>query len=103
MLHAGPRGVIRLVLDGVQQPAKVSDAVIDGIRSRERDGLIDIVKPPQFVPGMRVLVLQGPLQNQIGLLTVLRPHDRVLVLLQMLGGRQRVELPAGNVVAVPAR
>jgi transcriptional antiterminator RfaH len=95
-------GVIRLVLDGVQ-PAKVPDGVIDGIRSRERDGLIDIAKPPQFVPGMRVRVLQGPLQHHIGLLTALRPHERVLVLLQLLGRQQRVELPAGDVVPAGPR
>jgi hypothetical protein len=57
-------------MDGIQ-PAKVPDGIIAEIRSRERDGLIDIAKPPQFAPGMRVRVLQGPLQNQIGL-TALR-------------------------------
>jgi hypothetical protein len=48
---------------------------------------------------MRVRVLQGPLQDQIGLLAALRPHERVLVLLQLLGGHQRVEL-ARNVIEV---
>jgi hypothetical protein len=43
-------------------------------------------------PGMRVKVLQGPLQDQIGLLGALRPHERVLVLLQLLGGERPVEL-----------
>jgi transcriptional antiterminator RfaH len=92
-------GVIRLVLDGIQ-PARVPDGIIAEIRSRERDGLIDIAKPPQFVPGMRVRVLQGPLQSQIGLLTALRPHERVLVLLRLLGGQQRVELAQGAIAAV---
>jgi hypothetical protein len=35
-----------------------------------------------------VKVLQGPLHDQIGLLAALRPHERVLVLLQLLGGQQ---------------
>jgi hypothetical protein len=38
---------------------------------------------------MRVKVLQGPLQAQIGLLAALRPHERVLVRLQLLGGQQQ--------------
>jgi hypothetical protein len=49
---------------------------------------------------MRVRVLQGPLQNQIGLLTALRPHERVLVLLRLLGSQQRVELAQGAVAAI---
>jgi transcription antitermination factor NusG len=49
---------------------------------------------------MRVKVLQGPLQDQIGLLAALRPHERVLVLLQLLGGQQRVELARSAVEAI---
>jgi hypothetical protein len=41
---------------------------------------------------MRARVISGLLCDQIGLLGALRPHERVLVLLQMLGGQQRVEL-----------
>jgi len=41
--------------------------------------------------------LQGPLHDQIGLLAALRPHERVLVLLQLLGGQQRVE-PARSAI-----
>jgi transcription antitermination factor NusG len=51
-------------------------------------------------PGARVRVLQGPLQDQIGLLAALRPHERVLVLLQLLGGQQRVELAQSSIEAV---
>ena len=40
----------------------------------------------------RVRVVSGPLSEQIGMLAVLRPHERVLVLLQLLGGERPVEL-----------
>ena len=43
--------------------------------------------------------LQGPLHDQIGLLAALRPHERVLVLLQLLGGQQRVELARSAIEA----
>jgi transcriptional antiterminator RfaH len=92
-------GVIRLVMDGLQ-PAHVPDAVISEIRSRERGGLVELPKPRGLAPGMRVKVLQGPLCNQIGLLAALRPHERVLVLLQLLGGQQRVELARNAIEAV---
>jgi len=44
--------------------------------------------------------LQGPLHDQIGLLAALRPHERVPVLLQLLGGQQRVELARSAIEAI---
>jgi len=93
-------GVVRLIMDGLL-PARVPDAVIDEIRSRERNGLVELPKlHGGFKPGMRVRVVSGPLSEQIGMLAALRPHERVLVLLQLLGGQQRVELARGTVEAV---
>jgi transcription antitermination factor NusG len=91
-------GVVRLVMDGML-PARVPDAVIGEIRGRERNGFVELLKPRGLTPGMRVKVLQGPLHDQIGLLAALRPHERVLVLLQLLGGQQRVDL-ARNAIEV---
>jgi len=51
--------------------------------------------------GMRpVTVLQGPLHDQIGLLGALRSHERVLVLLHLLGAEQRVVLARGAIEAI---
>jgi transcriptional antiterminator RfaH len=85
-------------MDGLL-PAHVPDAVISEIRSRERGGFVELLPKLRLEPGARVRVLQGPLQDQIGLLAALRPHERVLLLLQMLGGQQRVEL-ASNAIEV---
>jgi len=92
-------GVVRLIMDGLV-PAHVPDAVIGEIKSRERDGLVELPKLRGLEPGMRVKVLQGPLRDQIGLLAALRPHERVLVLLQLLGGQQRVDLARNAIEAV---
>jgi hypothetical protein len=80
-------------------PARVPDAVISEIRSRERGGLVELPKL-RLEPRARVRVLQGPLQDHIDLLGALRPHERVLVLLQLLGGEQRVELARNAIEAI---
>jgi transcriptional antiterminator RfaH len=92
-------GVVRLIMDGLV-PAHVPDAVISEIRSRERGGFVELLKPRGLKPGMRVRVIDGPLREQIGMLAALRPHERVLVLLQLLGGQQRVELARNAIEAV---
>jgi transcriptional antiterminator RfaH len=92
-------GVVRLIMDGLV-PAHVPDAVISEIRSRERGGFVELLKPRGLKPGTRVRVVSGPLSEQIGMLAALRPHERVLVLLQLLGSQQRVELARGAIEAI---
>jgi transcription antitermination factor NusG len=78
-------------MDG-EQPARVPDAMIAEIRSRERNGFVELPKPRGLMPGTKVRVTSGLLCDQIGLLGALRGHERVVVLLQMLGGERPVEL-----------
>ena len=86
-------------MDG-ELPAKVPDDVIAEIRSRERNGLVELPKPRGLMPGMRVRVVSGPLSERIGMLALLKPRERVLVLLHLLGGEQRVDLARNAVEAV---
>ena len=88
-------GVLRLVLDGAQ-PAKVPDKVIADLRRRERNGLIELPPPPDFQRGDHVRITRGVFCGQRGLYAGQRPHERVAVLLQLLG---RVELPKGDIVS----
>jgi transcription antitermination factor NusG len=92
-------GVLGLIMDGLR-PARVSDGVIDEIRSRERGGLVELPRRDGLKAGDQVRVLAGPLQGQLGLYAGQRPHERVLVLLALLGGQQRVELPKDAVEAL---
>jgi len=91
-------GVLGLIMDGLR-PARVSDSVIAEIRGRERGGLVELPRRDGLKAGDRVRVLAGPLQGHFGLYAGMRAHERVLVLLALLGAEQRVELARGNVEA----
>jgi transcriptional antiterminator RfaH len=97
--HYAP-GVIRLVQNG-GQPACVPDSVIAAIRARERNGLVGLAPPLRR--GGPVKILHGPFRELVGLYADMKPHERVEVLLQLLGGQQRVTLPKGDVEAIEYR
>jgi transcription antitermination factor NusG len=46
--------------------------------------------------GDQVRILQGPFAGRLGLYAGQRAHERVLVLLALLGGQQRVEAREGR-------
>jgi transcriptional antiterminator RfaH len=89
-------GVVRLVLDG-ERPARVPDRIIAELKGRERNGLIELQKPRGLRAGDRMRVLRGPFAGHIGLYAGMKPHERVELLLRILGGAQRVELPKDSV------
>jgi transcription antitermination factor NusG len=94
-------GVTRLIRNGGEEPARVPDRIIDELRSSERNGLIELPAPPRLKPlssrfksGDRVRIAGGPLSGFVGLVEGMRPHQRVALLLQLLG---RVEIAASAV------
>jgi transcriptional antiterminator RfaH len=90
-------GTLGLVMNcGV--PVRVPDGIIDEIRKREVGGLVELPKQA-LRRGDRVRVLHGPLSGHVGLYAGMKPRERVEVLLALLGGSQRVELPAADVEA----
>jgi len=89
--HRAP-GTLGLVMNG-GGPAHVPDSVIAELRSRERNGLIELTKPRGPRVGSRVKVTVGPFAGQLGIYAGMKPHQRVEVLLTLLGGQQRVSLP----------
>ena len=92
-------GVTRLVLAG-ERPAIVPDAIIDGLRQRERAGFIELPKPPRFKRGDPVKVSAGSFAGHLGLYDGQRPHERVAVLLALLGASVRVTLPKDDIERV---
>jgi transcriptional antiterminator RfaH len=89
-------GVIRIVLDGTG-PAKVPDRIIAELRARERGGVVQLPGAPGMKTGDRVRVTRGPLVGLGGLYAGQAPHERVAVLLTLLGGQTRVVLPRGDI------
>ena len=93
-------GIAGLLTNGGVEPAQVPSQIIDSLRQRERNGLIELPKREAFKVGDKVRVLAGPLQGLPGLYAGQRPHERVLVLLALLGGQRRVELARSDVEMV---
>ena len=91
-------GVINLIMDGVG-PARVPDAVIAEIRSREVGGLIELA-PSLPRRDARVRILRGPFTGHLAIFADMRPRQRVEILLQLLGGEQRVTLATKDIEVV---
>jgi transcription antitermination factor NusG len=60
---------------------------------------VELPRREEFRIGETVRVAHGPFSGQLGLYQGQRPRERVLVLLSLLGGESRVELP-GNAIEV---
>jgi transcriptional antiterminator RfaH len=91
-------GTCGLIMDG-PQPARVPDSVIAEIRSRERDGLVELAKPPLARLGDPVRVVRGPFEGHLAIYAGMKPRERVEVLLQLLGGQQHVTLAKRDIEA----
>jgi transcriptional antiterminator RfaH len=97
-------GVLKLLMRG-DEPARVPDQIIDDLRSRERNGLVVLPKPSRlnnnngakFQIGDQVRIGRGQLSGFVGSIIGLKPHERIEVLLQLLG---RVELSGASVERV---
>jgi hypothetical protein len=72
---------------------------LDGIREREIRGAVELPVRP-LRRGDRVRVLRGPFCELEGLFAGQAAHDRVAILLSLLGGHQRVTLPKDDVEAM---
>lgn len=92
-------GVARLVCNG-EVPAPISDAIIEGLKSRENaQGFIQFERRPQFAAGDKVRVREGVFCDCLGLFEGMGDHERVAILLELLGRKVRVVLDEEFVVA----
>jgi transcription antitermination factor NusG len=90
-------------MDG-DRPAHVRDGVIEDLRSRERNGLVQLPPAPKpvapFAAGDELRVRVGPFTGLHGLYAGMAPRERIFVLLRMLGSERTVELAQGDVTRI---
>ena len=87
------RGATGLVRFG-GEPVRVPEAVIAGIRQRidAGDGLVRL-DAPDFEPGQAARVTEGALAGWEGVFLAREGHDRVRLLVELLGRATEVVLP----------
>jgi transcriptional antiterminator RfaH len=82
-------GVLRLIMNG-ETPAHVPSRIIEQLKGRERNGVIPLPKGG-FALGETVRIVSGPLAGRPAIYAGQTAHERVIVLLHLLGV-SRVEL-----------
>ena len=85
-------------MDGIKS-ARVADQIIDDLRKRERNGLIELPRL-KLRPGDRVRLLRGPFAGHLAIFADMKPRERVEVLLTFLAAQQRVTLSQDDVERV---
>jgi transcriptional antiterminator RfaH len=92
-------GVSNLVLAG-EEPLAVPDGIVDRIRAREgNDGFVMLGLPAGVGPGSRVRLIDGIFADAKGVLERIADDRRVAILLELLGRKVRIFVPAASVGA----
>lgn len=90
------RGVQGIVKFGIN-PAKVDDAIIEGIRAKE-DSLSDkSINLERLKEGQFIKINKGPLNGLGGVFTNYNGEHRVMILLDFLGRQTAVTIHADNI------
>lgn len=87
----GTRGVVGLVRFG-GRPALMPEAGIQFLMARQDPALGAEAAAAPHRPGDRVAILSGPLAGLTGVFAMARDEERVAVLVELLGRRNRIEI-----------
>lgn len=92
-------GVSHLVSNG-NEPAVAPESIVSALKAREdAKGFVKMDAGCKFAPGDKVRVLTGAFADRAGIFDGVLDHDRVAILLEMLGGKIRVHLDTDLVAA----
>lgn len=86
-------GVVSIVRFG-RNAARVPDSLIATLRAREDEQGIQVVPLEEFKPGRRVRLTHGRFAGYEGIFQAASGHDRVIVLLDILGRQTRTAVEA---------
>jgi transcriptional antiterminator RfaH len=87
-------GVVRLVCYG-DHPAAVPHGIVEALKAREdADGYVRLDQRPRFRPGDGVRVEEGAFAANLAVVENVSDHDRVTILLDLLGRKVRVSVEA---------
>lgn len=93
------RGVSNILLFG-NQPAKVSDKIVDSLKNHE----IELSRPkcdlPRFREGQPIKVISGSFLGHLGVFDHSTSKDRECILLNILGRDTRVYVSTSDLIAV---
>ncbi len=92
-------GVVSIVRFG-QLPAEAPDDLVALLRSREDEGGVQTVTPPEIKPGSKVRITDGAFIGCEGVYLVRSSKERVVVLLQLCGKPARTLLDADFLEAI---
>jgi len=91
----GTYGVTRLVMEG-PRPLPAPRGLVEGLIARS-DAYSVVDLSLSLTPGQSVELLSGPFAGKIGALVELEGAERVRVLLEILGAKREISVPAGAV------
>ncbi|HKA56410.1 MAG TPA: transcription termination/antitermination NusG family protein [Candidatus Binatia bacterium] len=90
-------GVAKVLSTALGEPIAVNDTIISALRRRSVDGYIQVSSAP-FSPSEELEITEGPFRGlRVLFQQELKAGERVVVLLQLLSSRVRVELPRAYV------
>lgn len=92
-------GVAHLLMSASEQPAIISQEIIDSIKVKEVDDFVILKGQPLFLVGQRIKIKEGPFSGAPCIYDGMGPSCRSWVLLYWLGARRRMEIDESNLVA----
>ncbi len=82
------------------RPASVADDVVNALKAREDEGgFVQLTRRAAFSPGDKVRIVEGAFVDSLALVQGVSDHERVAVLLDLLGRKVRVLIEAELIAA----